>query len=206
MLSLVWWKLCLCDQQTQGSIPKINWCWSELHSPEGLVIKGIDQGRGKWVDQGAVLGQYESKRKEGENVLLKKWHFCMVTLTEQNLSCGHFTLSLEAEFFALHLFYQQKHWMCSASSSCPLPFSRDEGSNSRGREGIEEMEGTMRGEDEGKRTEGLGPLTKTSGGLRPQGMTKELFFPISVFVYMWLSKYVFFVNVFGNGCILLLFQ
>lgn len=36
------------------------------------MIKGIDQRRGKWVVQGAVLGQFESKRKEGENVLLKK--------------------------------------------------------------------------------------------------------------------------------------
>ena len=112
----------------------------------------------------------------------------MVTLAEQSLSCGHFPLGLEAEFFALHLLYRQKHWMCCASSSSPLHFATDEGNkrqNSRGRKGVEEMEGTLRGEEgEGRRTEGLGSLTKTSGGLRTQGMTKELFFPICVFVYM----------------------
>lgn len=51
MPSLVWPKL--CDQETQGFVPKITWSVLEPHFPEGLMLEGV-------VMKGLVWEMYEA--------------------------------------------------------------------------------------------------------------------------------------------------
>ena len=62
----------LWSQQTWGFVPKIIWCWSEPRCLQGLILKGVLLQERKQMTQSAGCGQFESKEKKGEKVILKK--------------------------------------------------------------------------------------------------------------------------------------